>query len=53
MRNLTCEERFFAVKEAQNSNKTFSTIAHQFECDHRTISRVVTCFNEAGLLDER
>ena len=53
MRNLTQEECLFAVKEAQKPNKTFSTIAHQLHCDRRTICRVVSRFNETGLLAEQ
>ena len=53
MQNLTREECLFAVKEAQNPNKTFSTIARQLHCDRRTICRVVARFNETGLLAEQ
>ncbi|CAF2819120.1 unnamed protein product [Rotaria sp. Silwood2] len=41
------------LKEAQKPNKTFSTIAHQLDCDRRTVSCAVARFNETGLLTER
>ena len=44
---------FFAVKEAQKPNMTFSAIAHKLDCDRRTVSRAVARFNETGLLTEQ
>ena len=50
---MTHEECLFAVKEAQNPNKTFNTIAHQLDCDRRTICRAIARFNATGLLTEQ